>query len=65
MNTKQLDDLLEYVKRDGLICPEPGRRQQLWEMLPDKSRVGSGWNPPLPLILAAWDHTSGLEKKLV
>ncbi len=29
-----------------------------------KIRVGSGWNPPLPLILAAWDHTTGLEKLL-
>jgi len=33
-------------------------------MLPDKKRVGSGWQPPLPLILAAWDNTSGIEKML-
>ncbi len=64
MNTKQLDDLLEYVKKDGRICPEPRKWNQLWEMLPEKTRVGSGWNPPLPFILNAWDHTNGLEKIL-
>jgi len=60
----QLHDLLEYVNDEGRICPEPSKWHQLWEMLPDKNRVGSGWNPPLPLILAAWDHTTGLEKML-
>jgi len=64
MKSKQLDDLLAYVTKDGRICPEPGKWHELWEMLPDKHRVGSGWNPPLPLILVAWDHTCGLEKIL-
>lgn len=64
MKSKQLEDLLDYVKKDGRICPEPSKWHKLWEMLPDKRRVGSSWNPPLPLILAAWDYTSGLEKIL-
>jgi hypothetical protein len=33
-------------------------------MLPDRQREGMGWNPPLPLILGAWWHTSALEKQL-
>ena len=33
-------------------------------MLPNRRRVGSGWEPPLPLILAAWDTTSDRPKML-
>ncbi len=36
----------------------------LWETLPDRHRVGDGWEPPLPLILGAWHFTSNLEKML-
>lgn len=64
MNNAQLQDLLQYVRDEGRICPQPGKWHELWEMLPDRHRVGSGWNPPLPLILAAWDHTTDLEKML-
>jgi hypothetical protein len=43
----------------------PGEWNKLWELLPNRHRNDSGgWNPPLPLILAAWDHATGLEKML-
>jgi hypothetical protein len=32
-------------------------------MLPDKQRKGAGWEPPLPLILAALHITSAEEKQ--
>lgn len=64
LKNMQLQDLLQYVMDEGRICPEPGKWHELWQLLPDRHRVGSGWNPPLPLILAAWDHTNGLEKML-
>jgi hypothetical protein len=48
----------------GWICPQPQNWNRLWELLPDKSRNGSGWEPALPLILAAWSHTSNLEKSI-
>lgn len=54
MNEK-LEALLKYIKADGRICPMPEYWNRLWEMLPDKKRVGVGWEPSLPLILAAWD----------
>jgi hypothetical protein len=60
----QLEELLHFVQSEGRICPESGKWHELWEMLPDKKRVGNGWQPPLPLILAAWDNTSGIEKML-
>jgi len=64
MIKKQLEELIQYVQSEGRICPEPGKWHELWEILPDKKRISSGWQPPLPLILAAWDNTSGIEKIL-
>jgi hypothetical protein len=60
----QLDKLLQFVQSEGRICPEPGKWNELWEMLPDRKRVGNGWQPPLPLILGAWKYASGIEKML-
>jgi hypothetical protein len=36
----------------------------LWELLPNRTRVGNGWQPPLPLILGAWHDTPDLQKVL-
>jgi hypothetical protein len=33
-------------------------------MLPDRKHIGAGWEPPLPLILAAWHETSAMSKML-
>ncbi|MCX7112834.1 MAG: hypothetical protein NTX45_22490 [Proteobacteria bacterium] len=62
--TDKLGSLLSYVEADGRICPQPQRWNELWELLPNKERTGAGWKPPLPLILAAWWHTTDLEKML-
>lgn len=65
MQSEKLDALLAYVQADGRICPKPQRWNKLWEILPDrKQKPSGGWSPPLPLILAAWSHTTGLEKML-
>lgn len=51
-----VNDLLEYVRTNGRVCPQPQRWVELWEMLPARRRLGSGWEPAPPLILAAcWD----------
>lgn len=42
----------------------PKRWSALWDLLPNRTRVGVGWQPPLPLILGAWDNTSGMLKML-
>jgi hypothetical protein len=44
------------------VCPQPNEWSRLWEMLPDKQRKGSGWEPALPLILGAWDDTPAVLK---
>lgn len=42
----------------------PQQWQQLYQMLPDKRRKGIGWEPSVPLILAAWWETPALSKML-
>ena len=32
----------------------PMRWKDLYDMLPNTRQIGAGWEPPLPLILAAW-----------
>jgi hypothetical protein len=56
--------LLAYCRDKSRICPIPPRWNALWELLPNRKRVGRGWVPALPLILAAWHEASGLEKML-
>ena len=58
---RQLHMLLDYVKQDHRICPLPGKWNDLWEMLPDRTCVGGGWEPPLPLILAARSPTPHID----
>ena len=62
--TPKLQELLEYVGSGDRVCPQPLRWNQLWEMLPDRRRVGNGWEPPLPLILGAWWHTTPRQKMM-
>lgn len=65
MTTKndKLTVLLEYVKSDGRVCPMPNYWNELWEMLPARKQKNSGgWEPSLPLILAAWWDVPALPK---
>ncbi len=67
MNTLsgKAEALLGYCKENGRICPQPQQWDRLWKLLPDrKQRPSGGWTPPLPLILAAWHHATGLDKML-
>jgi hypothetical protein len=60
---EKLKALLEFVKAEERVCPMPDYWNRLWEMLPDRKRVGMGWEPPLPLILDAWWNSSPTEKE--
>ena len=57
-------DLFDYIQNSKRVCPKPDYWNKLWEMLPDKKRVGAGWQPALPLILAAWWETSDAQKRV-
>jgi hypothetical protein len=56
--------LIEYCRENRRVCPQPGPWQALWEMLPERRQNGTGWEPPVPLILGAWHYASNLEKML-
>ena len=55
--TDTVESLVAYCRENGRVCPQPTLWNELWEMLPDRRRVGSGWEPPVLLILTAW-HTT-------
>ena len=51
------------MKRRGRVCPIPPRWNELWLMLPGRCRKGNRFEPPAPLILAAWHHSSDEQKR--
>ena len=59
-----LEAALAVAKSSDRVCPVPDKWNTLWEMLPGKKRRGSSWEPSPPLILAAWHHSSNLDKML-
>lgn len=49
------DEILEYCQENNRICPQPTKWKELYELLKNKKQKSSGgWEPSLPLILAAW-----------
>lgn len=59
-----LGEVLDEAQKNSRVCPQPQRWHELYEMLPEKQRKGGGWEPALPLILAAWWDTSAILKML-
>jgi hypothetical protein len=57
-----VESLIAYCQQNNRVCPMPQRWNGLWEMLPNRSRIGAGWQPPPPLILAAWHETPAISK---
>lgn len=64
MTVPTLDEVLAEAQKNDRICPMPQKWNQLYEMLPNRRRQGGGWEPALPLILAAWHTTPTLMKML-
>jgi len=58
-----LDEMIAEGSKDGRVCPQPMVWNRLWELLPNRRRLGAGWELPLPLILAAWWEASDSEKR--
>ena len=59
-----IEEVLIQTQANNRVCPLPQKWLQLYEMLPNKRRHGNGWEPPFPLILAAWHDTPALSKML-
>jgi hypothetical protein len=58
-----LNEVLTEASKDRRVCPKPDYWNRLWKLLPDRLRKGVGWEPPPPLILGAWWHTSNSQKR--
>ena len=57
-----LETLINELQSQGRICPQPQPWNRLWGMLPERWQIGVGYEPPAPLMLAAWHYTSDAEK---
>jgi len=63
MTKATLEDALAEATKDGRVCPQPPKWQELYQMLPNRVQRGNGgWDPSLPLILGAWWETSDTDK---
>jgi len=63
MSAESFETLWSYCSSNRRAIPRDW--QKLYDMLVNKRQKPSGgWEPPLPLILAAWHVTSPLEKQL-
>ena len=55
--------LWDYCTANGRAIPRDWHK--LYQMLTNKRRKPSGgWTPSLPLVLAAWDCTTPIEKQI-
>jgi hypothetical protein len=59
-----LNEVITEAGKNGRACPQPERWNELYELLPNRERKGMGWEPPLPLILAAWWDASIISKTI-
>jgi len=60
----EFDELIAYCRSGGRVCPVPRKWARLWKLLPDRRRqTDGGWQPSLPLILAAWSEATDEEKR--
>lgn len=57
-----LQQVLAEAAKNNRVCPQPQKWQQLYELLPNKKQKGGGWEPALPLTLAAWRDTPAMSK---
>ena len=58
------ESLIAFCREHSRVCPIPPRWNALWELLPERKRIGGAWEPSLPLILAAWHDTPAMLKML-
>lgn len=60
-----IESLWSYCTSNGRVVPMPREWNRLYGMLKDRQRTSSGgWNPPVPLILAAWHDSPAVMKIL-
>ena len=64
-NEAEFDALWAECTAHKRLVPMPQQWSQLYDLLKNTRRGNSGgWEPPLPLILAAWHYSMPIEKQL-
>jgi len=59
------DNLWEFCTVNNRLVPMPPQWDEVYRMLKNtRQKPSGGWEPPLPLILAAWHHSMPIEKQL-
>jgi len=60
-----LESLWSYCTAEKRLVPQPPQWSALYsKLLHTRQKPSGGWEPPLPLILAAWQHSMSIEKQL-
>lgn len=60
-SVETVESLLEHCRQNGRVCPQPRHWNRLWELLPNKKRIGMGWDPALPIILLGWSAPDSMK----
>ena len=60
---ESFDTLWEFCTSNNRVCPMPPEWNDLYQILNNTKRVGTGYELPAPLILGAWGNTSNIEKQ--
>ena len=65
MNSESLEPLSSYCTAERWLVPQPSLWSELYSKLRHtRQKPSGGWEPPLPLILAALHHSMPIEKQL-
>lgn len=58
------EEAITEATKNKRVCPQPQKWNELYNLLPNKRSKGNRWEPPPPLILAAWWDTPAMLKML-
>ena len=65
IEASKFESLWDYCTSNNRLVPMPQQWNELYKMLRNTHQKPSGgWEPPLPLILAAWQQSTPAEKQL-
>ena len=61
----RVEKLKEYCQSNDRVCPQPQKWANLYDVLSNTKQLPTGgWEPALPLILAAWYEAPTLFKMM-
>ncbi len=64
-DSETFDSLWAYCTTNRRLVPMPTPWNEVFRMLKNtRQKPSGGWEPPLPLILGAWQHSMPIEKQL-